>query len=313
MKRKAVEITILLFGLFYLFSGIIKIIDIDNFIYIIRSYKIKQLIYLAPAIPVIEIIIGLMLVLKIRTKLMMLFSVLLLLFFTVVFSFGHFLLNIDDCGCFGGIDFLRMSTPIFYLRNGLLIAASFYLYNNLKVKRGGVNFFKFASILLIAVAASLIVGIRSNISLYLNNIPYTKSTIDEYHNSQFLNKNVNETILSNYISTSPDSTYLVFIFSYKCPHCIISSYNLNNYLDKPTIDRVVGITKGTRKEKRLFNKITNPKFDYREIRFVEMNRITSFYPLSFYIENDTIRFKVKGTLPKYKDFEEKYFNNNNKE
>jgi len=307
MKKTAITLLILVFGLFYLFSGIIKIIDVDNFLFLIRSYNIKQLIYLAPAIPIIEIVLGLMLVLRIRTKLGMLCSIILLIFFTIVFSLGHFLLNIDDCGCFGGIDFLKMSTPIFYLRNGLLIAGSIYLYDKLEKDRDSVQFIKFTFISVIIIVASLFLGVRANLDAYLTKTNYTRETINEYHDSLFVNRNINETLLSNYVSTSPDSSYLVFVFSYNCPHCIVSSFNLKEYkTDK--IDKIVGITKGSRKEKRLYDKIINPEFSYKQIRFIEMRQITSLFPMSFYVENDTIRFKIKGALPKYNQFEELYFN-----
>ena len=307
MKKTAITISILAFGLFYLFSGIIKIIDVDNFLFLIRSYNIKQLLYLAPAIPIIEIVLGLMLVLRIRTKLGMLGSIVLLLFFTIVFSLGHFLLNIDDCGCFGGIDFLKMSTPVFYLRNGLLIAGSYYLYDNLKYCKKDVSLLQFISIVVIAITASLIIGLRADLGTYLKDTPYTKSNIDAYHDSQFLNKNINETIFSNYISTSKDSTYLIFVFSYNCPHCLISTFYLNGYPDSSRIDRIIGLTSGSRKEERFFKKHVKTTFNYNKLKNIEAHGITGFFPLSFYVEKDTIRFKIKGTVPKYNQFEELYF------
>jgi uncharacterized membrane protein YphA (DoxX/SURF4 family) len=305
MKKKAAEITILLFGLFYLFSGIIKIIDIDNFIYIIRSYEIKQLIYLAPALPIVEILIGLMLVFRIKVKEVLFFSISLLLFFTAIFSYGNFFLNIDDCGCFGGIDFLKMSPVIFYLRNGVLIFLSIYLFNSTTRTKKDIKLIKFLFIVAILVISSIIVGNRSELKLYLKDTPYTRSTIDEYHD-EFLNKNINETILSQYVQTSKDSTYLIFIFSYNCPHCIISSFYLNEYTSNNLVDKVIGITKGTRKEERFYKKNVKTSFEYKKIKYAEIKQITAFYPLSFYVENDTIRFKVKGALPKYDLFKNSY-------
>ena len=101
---------------------------------------------------------------------------------------------------------------------------------------------------------------------------------------------------------------LIFVFSYKCAHCIVSSHFLNEYIDNHVVDKVLGITKGTRKEERFYSKNVKTKFDYKRIRFIEMNEITTLYPLSFYIENDTIRFKIKGTLPPYDKFQEMYLN-----
>lgn len=308
MKRRAVQITILLFGLFYLFSGIIKIIDIDNFLFLIRSYRVKQLLFLAPFIPVIEIILGLLLIFRIKIKYSILFSTILLFIFTLIFSLGHFVFGIDDCGCFGGVDFLKMSPVIFYLRNGILISLSVYLYYNIPTNKLNINLYNLLALLIITSISSVFVGQRSQISKYTKKTPYTRTTINKYHDS-FINKNINETILSQYVKTSGDSTYLIFIFSYKCPHCLISSVYLNDYVNNNTVDKVLGLTKGTRKEERFYKKNVKPNFEYTQLKFIDINMITGFYPLSFYVQSDTIRFKVKGALPTYDKFQDLYLDN----
>ena len=310
MNKKIYQLLLFLLGSFYLFSGTIKIIDIDNFLYLIRSYNIRLFIYFAPIIPVVEITIGILMILRKRIKETVLFSVILLVFFTAIFAYGHFAHHISDCGCFGGIDFLKMSPVVFFLRNGLLTSFSLHLYfSSLKIKNDTA--FKLPHVFIIALIilfSALCVGVRINIKDYLKARPYTYTNIDQYHTNEFLNKNINETVLSKYVSTSEDSTYLVFIFSYKCPHCLSSSIKLNNYLKKDGIDKVIGLTKGTRGEKRFFESNIKPKFNYKNLRYIEMSEITGFFPLTFFIENDTIRYKIKGALPDYVDFKEMYLN-----
>lgn len=310
MKKTLLNSLIFIFGLFYIFSGIIKIIDIDNFLYLIRSYNIKIFLYVAPAMPVIEIIVGLMLLFRKRLKYVISFSILLLFFFTIIFSYGYFTKGVDDCGCFGGIDILKMSPVIFFIRNGLLILLSVFIYSNIQNEKSDNNLSLAHLILIFALilSSALIIGIRCDLKKYLKKRPYTILNIDDYHEKTFLNKNIHETVLSEYVSTSKDSTYIIFVFSYKCPHCIVSSHYLNEYIDNDVVDKVLGITKGTRKEERFFSKNVKTKFDYKKIRFIEMNEITAFYPLSFYVENDTIRFKIKGSLPTYDKFQEMYLN-----
>lgn len=310
MKKRLLILLIFIFGIFYIFSGIIKIIDVDNFLYLIRSYNIKIFLYVAPAMPVIEIIIGLMLLFRKRLKYVISFSILLLFFFTIIFSYGYFTKGVDDCGCFGGIDILKMSPVFFFIRNGLLILLSVFIYSNIQNEKSDNNL-SFAHLIIIFAAilsSAFIIGVRSNLNNYLKKTPYTILNIDDYHEKTFINKNIHETVLSEYVSTSEDSTYIIFVFSYKCPHCIISSHYLNEYIDNNVVDKVLGITKGTRKEERFFSKNVKTKFDYKRIRFIEMKEITAFYPLSFYVENDTIRFKIKGTLPTYDKFQELYLN-----
>jgi hypothetical protein len=310
MKIQLSHILIYLFGAFYLFSGTVKIIDIDNFLYLIKSYQINLFIYTALAIPVIEICLGLLFIFRKRLKEVVLFSIILLVFFTLIFTYGHFTQSISDCGCFGGIDFLKMSPAAFYIRNGLLITLSFYLYSS-------VNKFKYektfsvAQIIglsLILLVASILIGMRSNLGDYLKKRPYNKSTVLEYHTKEFVGKNIQETLLANYVTTSEDSTYLVFIFSYKCPHCLSSSILLKDYIKGNRIDKVIGLTKGTRAEKRFYDENINPQFTYKQLRYIEMSELTPFFPISFYVENDTIQFLVKGALPEYQEFELKYLN-----
>lgn len=307
MKKILIHSLIFLFGVFYLFSGVVKIIDIDNFLFLIRFYKIKPLIYLAPAVPIVEIIVGLMLVFRIRLKEVVFFSVIMLLGFTLIFSYGYFFMDIDDCGCFGGVDFLKMSPVLFFIRNGILVLLNLHIYNSLTKEKKPIKLYQLITILAVAIVFALITGIRSDLNKYVQKTAYTRSTIDEYHNG-FIGKNINETILSEYINTDKDSTYIVFVFSYNCPHCMFSSIYLNKYEKNNVADKVIGISNGTRKEKKFFTNNIKPQFEINDIKAIDIHQITGFYPLSFYVKNDTIRFKVKGALPTYDKFYEKYFN-----
>lgn len=304
--KKVIRVLTILFGIFYLFSGVIKIVDIDVFLYLIKSYHIKLFIYLAPVIPVLEIIIGILLILRVWTKNVMLFSIVLLVFFTIIYTYGFFTLNIDECGCFGGIEFLKMSPIVFYLRNGILVLLSIYIFNSMDQEPFYLPLLKFGLILIVVVIVSLFVGVRSNLNDYLAEYKFSIENIDAYHNEAFIGNNINETVLSKYADTSKDSTYLLFVFSYKCPHCIVSSFLLNKYVKNNTVDKVIGLTKGTRKEHKLYSKSVKPVFEYTILRQIEVREITNVFPVSFYIENDTIQFIVKGALPEYQVFKAKY-------
>ncbi len=305
MKKLITALTIL-FGIFYLFSGVIKIVDIDVFLYLIKSYNIKLFIYLAPVIPVLEIIIGILLILRVWTKNVMLFSILLLVFFTIIYTYGYFTLNIDECGCFGGIEFLKMSPIVFYLRNGILVLLSIYIFNSIEKKPFYLPLLKFALIIVVVIITSIAVGVRSNLNDYLTEYRFSIENIDAYHNKAFIGNNINETVLSKYVDTSKDSTYLLFVFSYKCPHCIVSSFLLNKYVENNTVDKVIGLTKGTRKEHKLYSKNVKPTFEYFMLKQIEIREITNIFPVSFYVANDTVQFRIKGALPEYQKFEAKY-------
>ncbi len=306
MKRFFKPALIIVLGLFYLFSGLIKIIDIDDFLYLIRSYHFKAFIYLAPIVPIVEVVLAYFLIFRINQKKALAFSIILLIGFTLIFSYGHFFLKIDDCGCFGGVDFLKMSPFMFYLRNGLLLFLSYFLYDSVKPQKTKTTSVNYALISILAIFVLSVVWLNTDFKQYTQKIPYSRNTIDAYHNS-FINQNIHETIFDDYAKTAEDSSYLVFVFSFDCPHCMVSAIHLNDYVKNGVVDKIVAIANGSRAEERFFNENVPVQFDYQKIKHIEMSQITGFHPLSFYVENDTIRFKVKGTLPDFKRFKDLYF------
>ena len=307
MKKSYYNLFIILLGFFYLFSGIVKIIDIDDFLYLMHLYNIKLFIFLAPAIPLIEILLGLLLLFRVRLKTILLFSFFLLIVFTLIFSYGYFFFHIDDCGCFGGIDFLKMPPFKFYLRNGLLLLITYYLFSLKELKEKPFKIPHFIILPVALLICCVILFKKVDFSLYTSPVPYTRSAIDDYHNS-FISKNIHETVFKEYVSSLSTNEYVFFVFSFNCPHCIASTLRLNEYFENGVIDTVVGITYGSRAEERFFNQNVKVNFNYTKIKHIEMNQITGFYPLAFYVKNDTIRFKIKGSLPKYDEFIENYLN-----
>lgn len=106
---------------------------------------------------------------------------------------------------------------------------------------------------------------------------------------------VSESPLNDLIVTHPDSTYLVFAFSYSCPHCLNSIANINEYEKLKVVDKVIGITR-----KKInhddFNQWFNPKFTIIEIA-TEKKMIAKELPTSYYIRNDSIIQIYQGEMP----------------
>jgi hypothetical protein len=194
---------------------------------------------------------------------------------------------------------------MFYLRNGLLLILSYFLYDSVEPPKSRTSPVHYALISVLVIVVLTVVWVNTDFKQYTQKLPYSRTTIDEYHDS-FIHQNIRETIFDGYVKTTKDSSYLVFIFSFDCPHCIVSAIHLNDYVKNGVIDKIVAITSGSRAEERFFNENVPVQFDYLKIKHIEMNQITGFYPLSFYVENDTIQFKVKGTLPDFKRFKDLY-------
>ena len=104
-------------------------------------------------------------------------------------------------------------------------------------------------------------------------------------------------ILSDYINVSADSTYLIYAFSYDCPHCINSFGNLSQYNNPRYVDKVIGICKENLEAKKKFIDFFNPSFEIKEIPEQEFYNITEKYPTSFFVKRDSIIKIVEGEIP----------------
>lgn len=117
-------------GLLFVWSGLVKLTDIEGFAEIISAYDLVPeglLVPVAIGIPALELIAGLGLILDARGSLCIIFG--LLVMFVFVLWFG-ILKDLDiDCGCFSPADLREHST----LRSALfrdlwMIGAIFYLF-----------------------------------------------------------------------------------------------------------------------------------------------------------------------------------------
>ncbi|MDR0371204.1 MAG: hypothetical protein LBH80_05055 [Prevotellaceae bacterium] len=105
------------------------------------------------------------------------------------------------------------------------------------------------------------------------------------------------TILKEFVSTSKDSTYLVFTFTYLCPHCMNSIENLNRYESSGSVDKVIGIALEDSIAEYRFKEIFKPEFSIRNYPAGTLFRLTNSFPVAYYIKNDSIMAELSGELP----------------
>jgi hypothetical protein len=117
------------------------------------------------------------------------------------------------------------------------------------------------------------------------------------------NKNVEETPLHKYIHTVPDSSYMVFFYSYTCPHCWNSIENFKQFKNSMAVDSIISFVlvnadlNDNIESKNLF--IENFG-DFGSSEVIDDSVISSFIkavPTSFHIMNDTIKAVIEGELP----------------
>ena len=112
-----------------------------------------------------------------------------------------------------------------------------------------------------------------------------------------LNKHVKDTPLARYVQTDTSKSYLVFFYSYFCPHCWNSIQNLKHFEQSGTVDSIISfafVDTDLQKEHIEFFG------DFGTQEIINDSVILSlipFVPTSFYIKNDTIKAVIGGALP----------------
>lgn len=283
MSNKRVEIYSLIAGLIFIFSGISKSLNAAAFSNIIAGYGFETFSFASPIIILSEIIFGLALIFQILQKSFAAISAITVLFFTLIYLYGTVFLSIYDCGCFGNFTFLSSSPIIVLIRNAILLCLLIIVWIKGENKLS-TNRWTYLTILGFVCLTSFITG-------YTYNSTYNKNLKNRNHKIA-----LRDSKLRDFIETSSDSTYIVFVFSYTCPHCLNSIANLKEYKQAEIADNVIGIALGNDQEKEFFESRFNPNFNIINYHD-ELLELTDIFPKTYYIQNDTIVMELSGELP----------------
>jgi uncharacterized membrane protein YphA (DoxX/SURF4 family) len=297
--KKTLNFYSIILGASFIISGIGKLTDTQAFSILLYQYGFGYLMVLAPMIVVIEIGLGLLLILLVNPKRYAWFSFILVLIFTVAFAYGHFKNGINDCGCFGKLQSTGIS-PIFpFVRNFILLILSLMVWRKYPKDHFGPRSWKWSLISCVMLVVAFTTGLTFKIPVFLS--PGANAT-----KSNFRDQNIKNTPLSRYIKTSADSTYLVFCFSYTCPHCWNSIENLRQYDKSKVVDRIITFAEGADSNKRFFMQNFHPDFPIKDLPIGDMLKLTELFPTAFYIKHDTIKAIVEGELPSHVVFKNQY-------
>jgi len=119
----------ILLGLLFVYSGVMKLIDVDSFI--LTIYKVKFLTYyhsiiIGYCIIFLEIVFGVFLLANLYSKFALIALIFMLLTFTIfLLSVIIFELEIESCNCFGSfkntcISYFDIGRNIFLIRINLI-------------------------------------------------------------------------------------------------------------------------------------------------------------------------------------------------
>lgn len=126
-------------GVFFAFSGFVKAVDPWGTALKVNEYlSIYGLEFFEPASMVFsiwlcgaELMMGLMLLFRVRTRLISIFALLSMIFFTVLTFLSATWIPVEDCGCFG--DALKLSPLATFIKNLIIlpmVVVVWYRYRN---------------------------------------------------------------------------------------------------------------------------------------------------------------------------------------
>jgi len=290
MKQKTIKILSSLVGIVFLVSGIGKAIIAYEFSQTLVQYGFEAFRFLAPAIIIFEIALGLALFFGIRQRLMSLISLGFVFVLSVVLLYGVLFMNVTDCGCFGHFSFLNTSPTFTYLRNLILI------YVLLCIILNSDNSCRMTELDETIVAFSILC-----VACFVTGYTFKESnneTTQYITTGKSVSVTVENTALGDLLTFSKDSTYLVFAFTYSCPHCFNSIENLKQYERLEIVDKVIAITfPADNITTKNFHDVFQPNFEIVNYLPEQLFRLTNRFPVSYYIKNNTIKMEIRGMLP----------------
>ena len=287
-EKRILNFYSIIIGVLFIISGIGKVIDTWGFSNLIYQYGLGHLMILAPLIVLVEILLGLFLILLISPKRVSMISSFMLVIFTISFAYAHFAKGVNDCGCFGSVQHVNLPPIFSFIRNIILIVIAVIVWIKYPKEKTEVVIWKKNVIIFIMSISIFIAGCTFR-------MPYHFTNKEETH--KFQNQNIKKTELAKYIKTSSDSTYLVFCFSYTCPHCLNSIENMRQYKNSNTVDSIITIVTKNAKEQNIFIENFHPDFKIIELSDNNMGKLTNAFPTTFFIKNNSIQYVIQGELP----------------
>mgnify|MGYP001774363439 CR=1 FL=1 len=119
----------ILIGLVFVVSGFGKILDIDNFAEIVRAYDLlpdSLVFHFSLLLSCVEILFGMMFILKVWVKTASFVLLFLSIFFFFVLIYGVYFVGVEECGCFGR--FFDFGSGILNLLKTFVLTSLILLY-----------------------------------------------------------------------------------------------------------------------------------------------------------------------------------------
>lgn len=284
MKERISYYVRLLVGVVFLLSALLKATETATFADLMSQYGAQWLGLGAPVIIFVELILGVLLIFNIHPRWISLASSIFIVVVSAVFLYGLIFKDITDCGCFGPLTWLNSKPWLTFLRNGVLLAL---LIPSLLKPQQGTNL-SISSIVFMAV-----IGIAV---MFMCGFSIHGAKCLQKSQNSFEPIPLKDSKLSELISCSSDSTYMVFAFSYSCPYCQNSIGNVNQYQQMGYVDKVIGIAIEDSVAHERFERLFEINFTIKEVSQWTMAHLTNSLPTVYFIRHDSIYSQYSGLV-----------------
>lgn len=284
MPQQLSKIFRFLVGLVFLLSGLLKAIDTAAFADLMSEYGATWFGLAAPLIIFAEIFLGAMLVFDFYPKHIAWATVIFLLAVSAIYLYGVTARGITNCGCFGPITWLNSKPWLTFTRNGILLVLLLPTLVRRKEQSTAITIPSVIFMAFIAVAIMFMCGFSMQGAKCLQK------------QNTFQPIALTDSPLSEHVTTNPDSTYLVFAFSYSCPYCQNSIGNVNQYVPMGMADRVIGLAVEDSAARARFERLFETDFEIRELSALQMYRLSNTMPTTFFIRHDSIVSQYTGMV-----------------
>lgn len=235
---------------------------------------------------IVEVVLGLMLLLQWRQRLVALLTAIAIVGATGVYVYGAEVYGMSSCGCFGHIYALNMGLTGTIIRNCILLGVLIYIV----VRPSSVRF-RYPSV------RSAVVIVGTGLAAFMSGYTMRGAMVLFARYQGMQGQVVSSTSLCD-LALSADSSYLVFAFSFNCPYCQMAVGNVSLYEQSGLVDRVVGIAAAdSAAEQRFLDVYRGAPFRYSTVTWREMNALVKDLPTTFLIRHDTIQYVWTGEVP----------------
>ena len=289
-------------GLVFLLSGGGKMLNSAGFGELISSYGLEWFSMLSPVIILVELLLGLLLLLRLWPRFAAFSSLVLLMVFTGAFMYGHLVHGVEDCGCFGHLG-QKMPVWATYLRNIILMVITCYILIHEKGSALSLDQHRFSFLLLsgLMVVTSFWTGQTwQPTTFYMN-------TFTQQH--PLLGCDINQSPIGNYLHVAEDSTYVIWVFSYSCGGCINSMENVKHYQE--IADRFIPLAVTPDEDGRKRQLL---QFPYDAIYVGDkLSGFIKVLPTLLYVEQGKVKFVIEESVPNIYSFKSNYLEMSNEE